>query len=228
MSQPSRLGDEVRRLLALGERAVREVPQRPLPRDRLVDDPALVDLADEGRVGRRHHPAVEGELAGQEALLDHGPSAGPSGRVAAAEAVRPDAEVALGVDRVAAERAVGAAGLDHELGPLHERPRAGRPRAGPGRPPPARRSSSSSSSAVSVSGKTSITIRAMAGSQDRVIVPARNCSSIGCSSGSESSRPDRGDGRDQGRRCRCSPSPRRGARRCARRARRPAASPARR
>ena len=48
---------------------------------------------------------------------------------------------------------------------------------------------SGETTAASVNGKTSITTRASSGSHDRVIVPARNSSSIGCSSGSSSSRP---------------------------------------
>src|SRR4051794_29986764 len=47
--------------------------------------------------------------------------------VTSPEAVRPYAEVTLGIDRVAAERAVGPAGAQHLLGALHERPgRTGR------------------------------------------------------------------------------------------------------
>src|SRR3954454_2198455 len=45
---------------------------------------------------------------------------GGSRGIATAEAVGADAEVAFGVDRVAADRAVGTTGLDHELGPLDE------------------------------------------------------------------------------------------------------------
>jgi hypothetical protein len=105
--------------LAVGQRAVREVPQRALPRDRLVDDPRSRDLAEEGGVGGRHDPAVEDELAAHSSSVD-----GRRSRVPAAEAVRAHAEVAVGVDRVAAERAAGPAGLEHLLGALDERPRA--------------------------------------------------------------------------------------------------------
>src|SRR3954462_4685225 len=50
----------------------------------------------------------------------------PPSRVTSPEAVRPYAQMTLRVDRVAAERAVGAAGAEHLLGPLHERPRRAR------------------------------------------------------------------------------------------------------
>ena len=52
--------------LALGQRAVGEVPQRALPRDRLVDDRGAADLADERGVRRGHHPTVEHQLAVDE------------------------------------------------------------------------------------------------------------------------------------------------------------------
>ena len=48
---------------------------------------------------------------------------------------------------------------------------------------------SGETTAASVNGNTSITIRSSCGSHDSVMVPARNSSSIGCSSGSASSRP---------------------------------------
>ena len=61
------LGHQVGGPLAVGEGAVGEVPQRPLPRDRLVDHGRAGHVADEGRVGRRHHPAVQRQLAAEEA-----------------------------------------------------------------------------------------------------------------------------------------------------------------
>ena len=101
-----RLRDDVRRDLAGGQRAVGEVPERPLPRDRLVDDADAVDLADEGGVGRRQDPAVERQLPAEEVGRGHSSS---GRRLTSAEAVGPHAQVAVGVDRAAAERAAGAA-----------------------------------------------------------------------------------------------------------------------
>ena len=67
MSQPRRGRHLVRGHLALGERAVGEVPQRPLPRDRLVDarraDAVGGDRAVQGGVGRVDEPTLDGELA---------------------------------------------------------------------------------------------------------------------------------------------------------------------
>ncbi len=60
---PSACGHLVRGHLAVGQGAVREVPQRTLAGHRLVDDPDAVDLAHEGRVGGGHHPALENDLA---------------------------------------------------------------------------------------------------------------------------------------------------------------------
>ena len=65
------LGDGVRRDLAVGEGAVGEVPQRPLPGDRLVDHLHPVDLAEERGVGRGHDPAVELEVPGGHRLAAH-------------------------------------------------------------------------------------------------------------------------------------------------------------
>ena len=72
------LGHQVGGPLAVGEGAVGEVPQRPLPRDRLVDHGRAAHVADEGRVGRRHHPAVQRQLAAEElrARLPHERSVG--------------------------------------------------------------------------------------------------------------------------------------------------------
>ena len=47
-----RLGHQVRRDLTVGEGAVREVPQRPLALDGLVDDGLPVEVGEEGRVRR--------------------------------------------------------------------------------------------------------------------------------------------------------------------------------
>jgi hypothetical protein len=67
-----RLRDDVRRELAVGEGAVREVPERPLPRDGLVDHADAVDLADEGGVRGGHDPAVQDQLAGRTRHDRHG------------------------------------------------------------------------------------------------------------------------------------------------------------
>ena len=191
MSQPSASETSVRRDLPVGERAVGEVPERALPRDRLVDDLDAVDLAEERGVGGRHDPAVERPAR---------PRAGSVGSRAAhglpaPEAVGPHAQVAVGVDRAAAERA-GRAGRRSSdlLGPLDEG--AGAAGVDPDQEDlvglgllevlvdlVGRRRT-----AASVNGNTSITTRSSSGSQDSVIVPARNSSSIGCSSGSVSSR----------------------------------------
>ena len=70
---PGGLGDQVGGDLTVGEGAVGEVPQRPLARDRLVDDLDGVDLADERGVGGGHDPPVEHQLAVDEPLRDpHG------------------------------------------------------------------------------------------------------------------------------------------------------------
>ena len=109
------------------------------------------------------------------------------------EPVGARAEVAARVEGAAAERAGLTAGADHRLGALAERPgQAGRQPDDehlvglglldlllgvPG-----------STTAASSNGNTSTTIRSSAESQDSVIVPARNSSTMGCSSGSLSSR----------------------------------------
>ena len=62
-----RLGDEEGRDLPAGEGAVGEVPERPLPRDRLVDalggERAGADRADQGHVRGVEQPALEVDLA---------------------------------------------------------------------------------------------------------------------------------------------------------------------
>jgi len=59
-----------------GERPVREVPQRPLALDRLVDDSRRLavesDRALERTVRRGHQPAEQGQLAtGEQVRVDH-------------------------------------------------------------------------------------------------------------------------------------------------------------
>jgi hypothetical protein len=61
-----RLGDQERRTLAVGQRAVGEVPQRSLAPDGLVDGLHTVDLGQERRVGGGHDPALRHELALRE------------------------------------------------------------------------------------------------------------------------------------------------------------------
>ena len=195
-SQPSALGDQPGGVLAVGEGAVGEVPQRPLPRRPACRRPGCASSpspsrGEEGVVGGGHDPAEHDERR---------PRAGRrrSARVTvtwrAPEAVGARAEVAVGVHRAAAERARRATGRDDGRGPGGERAGHRRPAAGPRTAPRARarsigRSTSSSSStstgtSTSTTGKTSITTRSSSASQDSVIVPARNSSSIGCSSGS--------------------------------------------
>ena len=179
-----RLGDDVRRHLAPGEGVVGEVPERPLPRDRLVDDPDAVDLPDERRVGRRHDPAVDDQLAVEARPLT-GPGAGS----------RSPARTGAPPGRSGCRR-TGSSGRP---APSTWVARLTNARAAPAGIRTSSSSSGSGSSkssstwsgattAASVNGKTSITTRASSGSHDRVIVPARNSSSIGCSSGSSSSR----------------------------------------
>ncbi len=72
-----RLAHRVGRELARREGAVREVVQRPLPRDRLVDaghaGAVQLDAAVERRVGGLGEPALDGELSLAEHALDvHG------------------------------------------------------------------------------------------------------------------------------------------------------------
>ena len=159
----------------------------------------------------------------------------PRVRPRTAEAVGARAQVAGRVDRAAAERAR-----------LHGRPPttawarlAERP-GQPGRQPYDEHLLGlglldlllglvpGSTTASSVTGNTSTTTRSSAASQDSVMVPARNSSTMGCSSGSLSSSADRGHRRDRGLAPAWRASARRAARRSARRGPRPAASPARR
>ena len=100
---------------------------------------------------------------------------------------------------------LGRPGGEHLLGPLDERARHGRrdPDQEAPRRAPAPRAVARSllargcTTSASATGNTSITTRSSSGSQDSVIVPARNSSSIGCSSGSVSSSADRRHRGDQ-------------------------------
>ena len=189
------LGDDVRRDLAAGQGAVREVPEGPFPGDRLVDDADAVDLAEERRVGRRHDPAVHDQVAstalpasftgpvgGSRSPARTGAPPGRSGCRRTGRSGRPALEDLVG----ALDEGAGAPGGDPDqkqlvglrlLEVLVDLVRA-------------------TTTAASVNGKTSITTRSSSGSQDSVMVPARNSSSIGCSSGSRVLEVERSDGRD--------------------------------
>ncbi len=89
-AQPSASRHGVRRHLAPGQGAVGEVPQGPLPGDRLVDaghrGVLRPDPADEGGVRRRQDPALDPDLPGEQG----GPALGPGGvRAHRAVATRP-------------------------------------------------------------------------------------------------------------------------------------------
>ena len=116
-----RLGDGVRRHLAAGQGALGEVPQRTLPRDRLVDDLALADGADEGGVGRRHHAADQRDLAVEEVAAPLvGQAHGSRRRKPLARTHRwPSGSIGLPQNGQ-----VGATGADHLAGALDERPGA--------------------------------------------------------------------------------------------------------
>ena len=236
-----RLGDDVRRDLAAGQRAVGEVPQRPLPRHRLVDA---------RRCSRRRASRVPKNVALEAGMIRPWSSISPRlqqlvssstgplmprvGGGGPSEAVGARAQVPGRVERAAAERAGLAPGADDRLRALAERPgQAGRAAARRG-PPPARaprsppRGCPAPRRVASLKGNTSTTMRSSAG-----VPRQRHRAGAELLDDRLLERPvvlERHRRRSPGwaRRRRRRTSPRRAARRCARRAPRPAASPARR
>ena len=224
-----RLGDHVRRDLALGQGAVREVPQRPLPRDRLVDARRRsVDLADEGRVGRGHQPAVQGRAR----PVEQAPRRSGHGRLS--RTGRGDgsrsrgADVALGVERAAAERAAGGrprspappAARTRARGPASSRTRKTSSGSGSSSSPRRRRRSRSAGTPRSRPGDAGVP--GQGHRADPELLVDRLLERLGVLEPTGRHR------RDQRLGAAARPSPRRAARRPARPAPRPAASPARR
>ena len=109
------LGDDGGCDLASGERAVGEVPQRALAPHRLVDDVAARDASrprDDREVGGLGDAPQDLELAGQ---VDRRRAVG-----SALVAIGPRADVARGVEWVAAERARGPTGGDEGVAAARE------------------------------------------------------------------------------------------------------------
>ena len=133
-----RLGHQVGGDLAAGQRAVGEVPQRPLPRHRLVDalavEVAAADRADRVTLLASSMPALDVDLALAQQLQRLGvvrrSAQRPARRVArswagrrsAAVAVLPRADVPGRVERQRAQRARRPAGGHDPAGPGDERP----------------------------------------------------------------------------------------------------------
>ena len=227
--QPARPGHRVGGDLPARQGPGREVPQRPLTRDRLVHAVRLgaraLDRAEQGRVGRvdeaalyrqraaleqleRLAFAVRDVQAGGRGIIRH---CRPGGRSAAGRRAR---------RRRAAARTAGTAAVRPRPAAARaartRAPRSGviRTRSTPG--PSTGTSSDSGSTGASLSSCASMTTRSPSLSQASAIAPTRKSSVSGRSSGRVVAQRRRRRGRDVGGLRRCGAAPRRAARRCAR------------
>ena len=200
MPQPMRLGHVPRRHLAPGQRPVGEVVERPLAERRLVDrvgrtrparDPGRdrvtvtsIALFDEPTI----RPTISISPSRRTSQASVTGSEHPTGWSVDVVAVAPRADVALRVERLAAQRARRAA-RRRRSGPRARRTTGPRRRssgraAGRGRPRPRRRPRRGrSASPSSAWARASTRTRSASPSQPRVSEPARNASLSGSSSG---------------------------------------------